>query len=266
MNDQRIHKLLAQAHELDAFEDDLRAGASPLFLAEPVAADPVAADRAGLRLVGASSGMHSRGGGSRPRWLPVLLGLSGLAAAVAVAVVTLQPTQPMPPAPIHVVMGSGSKSATETKPLPDYVIEFLKAVQEASQRPENKDVLLAVYEPAAAESPARAFDDSCLQVWTPAWAGQRNIADAREAELVGESLDHACLDRPGRVTIVGLSGPVDELPQTQAQAHELVACMMLGRSDPTHACGTDDWSLRSAATQCVPDNVAVRVETISLKR
>lgn len=263
MNDARVHQLLAKAGEVEAFEAEvlrsfdrdvsrhvagLSRGSNPAAL-EPSQA---ATSPRGPRLV--AVGNDDRASRFR-RFMPALIGLTGIAAAVGLAFVSVRPTVTPDP------RLSPSQAAKE---LPPFIIEFLRSVEAANVRTE-RDILLAVYEPAdPGQSPVVL--DSCLQVWEPSWTAERDVADAPVAALVGESLDHACLDRPGRVTIVGLTGPADRLPQTQSQAMDLVACMLDRGADPAHQCGPDDLRLSSAAAQCVPDAVSVRVQTVSFGR
>ncbi|MBX3385428.1 MAG: hypothetical protein KF768_02545 [Phycisphaeraceae bacterium] len=251
MNDTRIHQLLAKAGELDAFEADLF---------PPETKSSRSADSSfGLRLVGtharASEPMKER---THRRWrsaMPVVLGLTGIAAALGLAIVTMRPAAPVP---------TDLKPVNLAKELPPFIVEFLKSVEAANQRTE-RDVLLAIYEPAdPTQSPVVL--DACLQVWTPSWSPERQVAHAGVADLVSESLDHSCLERPGRVTIVGLTGPSDRLPQTQSQAMDLVSCMIDRSTDPINQCGHDDLRLSSAAAQCLPDTVSVRVQTMSFGR
>ncbi len=248
MTDERIHQLLCRAHELDQFEADLlNDHAAPLRLV------PAATVNASSRVM--SSAPIRNSDRTFRRIVYAGLGFASIAAAVALSFVTLQTTRTEPDV---------LKPAALAREFPPYIVEFLRAIEAAGQRTE-RDVMLAVYEPANA--PGKSDQpETCMQMWTPLWSADRDVSDAQVADLLSESLDHTCMDRPGRVTIVGLTGPDSELPQTQAQALDLVACMMDARSHPAHDCGMEEWSLNSAASQCLPNNVSVRVQTISLNR
>jgi len=66
----------------------------------------------------------------------------------------------------------------------------------------------------------------CVRRWAPQWGAERNVNELEESELVDDSMVRACVGDPRRVIVIGLSGPIDELPKTDDQALELSLCLI----------------------------------------
>ncbi len=109
-------------------------------------------------------------------------------------------------------------------------------------------------------------DDSghveCVQWTEHNWDQQGStLAEAKASDLVALSLMMTCNRTPHRMTVVGMRGPVNELPLGDAKAAELAACIVKapGKCSSMSCCNP------GASTECIPDDVNVRFERVSFR-
>lgn len=275
MDDSRLEQLLAMANELDEFERDL--GVSD----RDEARAPMLRLHTGEPRMAAGAGRRTT---RRSAWTGAVVGVVGLAAAFAIAFITSRPvassrvferelasaTPVKPP----IVEPHGPKATTPGGPamgqLTPGEIERLMAQFDGSSivKPadptapadQQQNMVLAMYEGTDPKTGKACDNCECVQWWNHDWGHGRAIDDVPPGELLGTSMAHSCMPSPRRLIVVGLTGPASELPVTEAQARQVVQCIM-GRQGE-HQCGDRDSSLSSGATYCLPKTVTVRVQML----
>ena len=96
----------------------------------------------------------------------------------------------------------------------------------------------------------RCPDCWCVAQWSPSWGEGRGANDLHEDELVQASLKHACVTDPQRVVIVGLTGPANAMPKTDAEALEMSLCLLKKQSTQFPVSLVDNTS-----AYCIPTGV-----------
>lgn len=257
MDDKRLEDMLMQAHDLSAFEQEL--GLEPEAPAMPLRLHRDAGNLAAR--------VASRDSAHRMAWMGPLVGVAGLAAAIAIAFVTVRPApQPKPnhnlaqnTQPSHGTPMPAENHASTNKPREDPHIAILKPVDPKASGDAPQNMVLAMYEGTDPKTGNACDNCECVQWWSHDWGTGRDVADIRPGELIGASMEHACMPTPRRVVVVGLTGPAAALPDTDTEARDLVNCIM-GREEE-HRCADREASVATAASYCLPSGVAVRVQT-----
>lgn len=116
--------------------------------------------------------------------------------------------------------------------------------------PEHQNMLIALYraDEAGGQEPAGKCPECwCVQRWKPEWGVGRDLGSVRDDELIGASMERACVASPASMVVIGLSGPAESLPASDEQAREVAMCI-LDQAEPSGA-------------GCLASNVDVRVET-----
>lgn len=93
------------------------------------------------------------------------------------------------------------------------------------------------------------------------------LGSMSRAELLRLGYEASGFSTPDRILVVSVSGPVEELPHTQAEAEALIACMDLSKTDPetsqlVGALGHDEAKYAAAARSCLSDGVLVEAATL----
>jgi len=118
-----------------------------------------------------------------------------------------------------------------------------------------RGVLLAIIEDDAGHI-------ECVQWAEHDWDHQgRTLADMKASDMVALSLMMTYDRSPRQMTLVGLTGPADELPLGDARAAELASCIMKAPA----RCSQQTCCNDGAAAECIPDDVSVRFERFSLR-
>lgn len=99
----------------------------------------------------------------------------------------------------------------------------------------------------------------CVQ-WGPAesWS-TKCLSDVSEDQLRSVRLKGMCSERRPTVTRIALAGPASALPMGDAKAAMLADCIL--RSD--RPCDGSGACYLSAASNCLPPNVSVRIESVT---
>lgn len=259
LNDRQLENLVRMAAEIEAM-DALASGQPALRLAgEPA------------RPVGRSSANPwklSRG------W-SVALAAIATAAAACVALIFVPggtttgsgaPSNTSPneivaaPLPQNPDLWSGPGAAWPPAPpwpfngepiYPEAVAEMVPA---SHVEPEIRGALLAIIEDDAGHI-------ECVKWAEHDWGQGRTLAEAKASELVALSLMMACDRTPRRMTVVGLRGPVSELPLGDARAAEFASCVVKAPA----RCSAQTCCNAGAASDCIPDDVTARFERVSLR-
>lgn len=124
---------------------------------------------------------------------------------------------------------------------------------------EHRNMVLAMYEGTDPATGRSCNQCQCVQYFNPDWGADRAVTEVSSGELMDATMDHACMNTPRRVFVIGLSGPADELPLTEDDARTIALCI-LGRA-PDHTCSDRDTAMSSSAAACLSSNVAVRIQT-----
>ncbi len=208
MEQDRLNDLVEMAHEAELFERELET--------------PVLQHGAAAR---------DQAGGVRSRRRVRLVGVLALLAVMALGVGVVVLSAKLGGAPARGPMGPKGASV--------------------AARSGHQDMLIALYradEPSdASGKPEQCPECWCVQRWKPEW---RNVCDAavvRGEELIDASIERACVNKPSRVVVIGLSGPAEALPKSDEQAREVALCILDAQAE--------------SGPVCVASGVDVRVET-----
>ncbi len=209
MDHERLTNLVEMAHEAEAFERELGVAA--------------------VVHAGGASDARGRGAGAAGRSRRRVRAVGALALLFLFV------------AGIGLVVG-GSRLWSGPTPRPS---------AKAAPRSGHQDMLIALYradEPAdGAGKPEQCPECWCVQRWKPEWRDVCDVSVVRGDELIDASIRRACVTRPSRVVVIGLSGPAEALPKSDEQARDVALCILdrQGESGPV----------------CVASGVDVRVET-----
>lgn len=97
-------------------------------------------------------------------------------------------------------------------------------------------------------------DGRCSECWCVAQLAVnvddgRMVSDMHEDELVQTTLSHACVIDPKRIVIVGLTGPANAMPTTDAEALAMSLCLLKTQTAIASA------NSEPAAAHCLPPSV-----------
>ena len=248
MNDRQINDLVRMAMEVDELESGA-ADARPapgLHLADM---DPASASSRSLR---------DRRPAVRAWWIG-----AGLAAAAVVAIASMTsprvlPTGPKPgdtpiatnpngpSTPHNVVTPSVPEDHVAVAPAPARERVDLGAVERC--------IVVAIYRDTRAGV-------RCVQFKPQVWSENKCLSEITPSELRQVTLGQPCTPA-NQTLLVALAGPQKKLPQSQPEAEGLATCIL----DRPRDCGSDSKCLATAATECVPPDVSVRLESVAASR
>jgi hypothetical protein len=218
----------------------------------------------------------------RNRWITGLGALGALAATFALASLFLNRSTPTFPQPV-VVIHTPSKhlpllsETTSVKGHPadvalaeadeDYDFRDVTHWEQLFNRPIAKSQRAKPGEQSMVLVIYKGKDDRCTCV-EPAeefFEIGRDYARVPRSELLSVGLNGSCVQGAGqnsdRMLVFGLTGPGDSLPRSQAAAAALASCI----ASPEHG-ETDTASYAAQAACCLPANVRVVAETMSLAK
>jgi len=97
----------------------------------------------------------------------------------------------------------------------------------------------------------------CVQRWQPHWEAEVDVRRVADLDMLGESIERACVADPSRIVVIGLSGPADALPASDDQAREVALCLLDGAPDgavdaPAHAL---------TSPGCIASSIEYRIHT-----
>ncbi len=97
-------------------------------------------------------------------------------------------------------------------------------------------------------------DNRCAECWCVAQLAARGgdgrtVAELHEDELVQATLRSACVIDPTRVVIVGLTGPANDMPTSDAEALAMSLCLLKRQS------AVDGAPIEQASLNCLPSSV-----------
>lgn len=122
-------------------------------------------------------------------------------------------------------------------------------------RPKQGSVVMAIAQDSAGGI-------RCVQWAEHEWSGGRQLSEVDPAELKALGKSMICEREAPRVVVVGLEGPGQMLPQSEAFAAEVARCIVA-----TSACQQPGWNAAGCAeSSCMPGSVTMRMETLALGR
>ncbi|HVZ94792.1 MAG TPA: hypothetical protein VG797_09805 [Phycisphaerales bacterium] len=230
MDDRQLLKLISMANEIDQLERD---SSAPVVRTTQVT--HASEGRPAPRLIG-----H---GPARPavHVTRLRIGLAAtLAAAVALAWFLLPTPTSTPPAPQGVKL-------TDRNPAQ------LKPGTRTVTTDGTPCVVLAIFRDSTGTQ--QCVDMSIHEI--DAHDGLHQ-ADARK--LLASAASKACMDRPDRLLIVAVAGPLEKLPGTSEDVSRLATCV----TDSSRTCDEDLSSYERAAKACLPNGLTVVADQLSL--
>lgn len=222
MDDDRLQSLLRMSREAEALDRDLR----------------------GTTLHDA----HARGAALRPRRVRLVGALTACLLVLGASAVVV-----MVNARINGGSGgSGVAPPRVAKVGPDAKSPGIKVLPGTKSGPgtesgpgANRNMMIAMYRPDDGHV-ATCPECWCVERWDADFG--RDLSAVGDEELIGASIERSCVKTPARMVVIGLSGPADSLPSSDAQAREVAMCIL-------------DKSDAGAPVGCVASNVDVRVKT-----
>ena len=122
-------------------------------------------------------------------------------------------------------------------------------------RPKRGSVVMAIAQDSAGGI-------RCVRWAEHEWSGGRQLSEVDAAELQALGKLMICEREAPRVVVVGLEGPGQMLPQSEAFATEVARCIVA-----TSACQQPGWNAAGCAeSSCMPGSVTMRMETLALGR
>jgi hypothetical protein len=260
MNDRRMNELVRMAMEVE----ELEAGAN----------------RPQLRLVGAEPDEANEGATVRHalhgRWWA---GAGMAAAAVLALYFTLPAMLSTPGSPAHqgpIVINPPDlpsmqgdhhdptpvivhRDIVRPDPAPqmlvrnDHVVNVAAAPTPVDPGSVEKCVVVAIYRDDAGRM-------HCVKSAPAVWSENRCLSEVSGQELRCASIGQACSSSADHALMVALAGPSRSLPKSDADAVGLATCIL---GSP---CQNDSKCLSSAAMDCVPPDVSVKIETTAMLR
>ena len=245
MNDRQINDLVRMALEADELESAAGQGLRLVGIEDEDAPARRAGVVWGARLwIGAAVAAAAAVAGAL--LLPSVIAPSGAVdsgKAIAVAPVETThedstPVEPVPPIVKHQSLTQVPPSVTHERP-------DLGGVEQC--------VVVTIYRDMRQGK-------HCAQMQNQVWSG--NKCDADPAELRGITLGQPCIASVNQTLVVALSGPQRELPKSENDARGLADCILGSPRD----CGSEMRCLASAAADCVPAHVSVKLEAVASSR
>lgn len=84
--------------------------------------------------------------------------------------------------------------------------------------------------------------------------------DAKTLMASASAGNDSCMERPDRLLIVAVAGPLDKLPGSEEEVRQLTACV----TDSSRVCEEDLSSYERAAQSCLPSGLTVVADMLSL--
>ena len=258
MDERRIDSLIRMAAEIDEMER--AAGAAT-----------------GLRLVGASEGRAAR----RPTVIVRAMRIGAFAAAAACVALAVhfanQPAQTSPtPVPVAVNNGRGPSPSIHSEKLrpldPADAVKTLAGKKLTAEQ--FNDWLHSFEHPKPTDVAAGVlaiFQDSegvvrCVR-WVPHNFGGRTLDKLRPGELVEATYGpHCSVIGPHRLIAVAVTGPKENLPDSDERAQALAQCIVGGNTIRCDADHSLSYTSSNPGTNagCLPTGLQMMVETLAM--
>ena len=107
-------------------------------------------------------------------------------------------------------------------------------------------------------------DCRCSQTVLHQWDGSVPVSEISRADLLRIGFEAACMSEPTRILVVAVSGPVDELPETDEDIAALAHCVDIGptEDDDIGYLGHDEVKYAAAAMACIARGLTVETATL----
>jgi hypothetical protein len=257
MNDRRINNLVRMAAEID----ELERSALDAAPAEPRMHAPQ------LRLVDRDQAHRLRR--ERRAWVVRAVLMGAAAASVGLAVRLSLPTFTHAPSPTPPIV----KSPVIPLPKTEVAVAPTPKVPPVAPHllPRKPDTTTIAYVPPPTPGADDAavvlaiFEDAggivrCVR-WHEHDFGERGLEHVRRSELLAATYGDSCVVGPHRLIAVGLTGPRDELPNTEERAQAMAQCI-IGSQKGT--CDIEPASYNSKSMTCLPHGLKMMVETLAM--
>ncbi len=237
MNDRRINDLVRMALEVEELEDS-------------VTHPP-------LRLVGDDAPARRISHSGRNWFVGI-----GLAAAAGLALVfalpALTPSAPTKPETTTIAHADPKSSPapltteprivrTASVPAPSQS-DIANAIDRIDPGSVERCIVLAIYRDARGSM-------HCVKSQTQEWSNHKRLSEISPAELKCVTVGQPCTPSADRALLVAMAGPQRSLPRTDADAVKIATCIL---GSP---CENDSKCFAHAAAECVPSDVAVKIES-----
>lgn len=278
MDRERIEQLLKMAHEIEQLESQaamrIDAEAGPAVDQRPWSDSHtplsfVQARRDQVKAMKAAQREQAAAG----RWRRVV----SAAAVLLLGGLALQAVLPLLRAPV-LTPGPVASTANENPvvpPLPGGSSEraLVPVMEVASVMPVFESP--AATEPCADPAPsfgsriiAMVLDAEnnchCSQTVLHHWDGSQPVNELTRADLLRIGFESSCITEPERILVVAVSGPVDNLPESDEDIAALANCVDLGSSDEDGIgyLGHDEVKYAAAAMSCIAHGLTVETATL----
>jgi hypothetical protein len=283
MDRERIETLLRMAHEIERLESE--AAMRPDFAGEGrgAASDPADLDHAAgtfsfaRAVANREAEQASRSAGRRMRrgWrlavgvtAAAMLGLIGLQMLVPLGGIGPN-VSPMTTAAGRASGRAAGPAAVRVEPLSVAMAgmgEVVPAAVACEVEPPRGTVV--AHEPGfGSRIIAVALDaDSscrCSQTVLHRWESHQQIAAVTRADLLRIGFESACVAEPERILVLAVSGPMDELPESDEAIAALAHCVALAEVDEdAGVLGQDEADYAAAAMSCLTRGLVVQAATL----
>ena len=100
----------------------------------------------------------------------------------------------------------------------------------------------------------------CVNHEPQKWSGNKSLSQVSQQELKCVTVGKPCTPAANRALLVAMAGPQRSLPHTDADAIKVATCIL---GSP---CENDSKCFAHAAAECVPSDVAVKIESTTEPR
>lgn len=279
MDRDRIEQLLRMAHEIERLESeaamrpdfardgarDGRGGAAPTDLDH--AAGTFSFARAQADRAAAIAAPHAARRGRRAWRLAV--GLTAAAMLGLIGLQTLLPLRVVVPTPAPLATATDAPGAMRLQPVlasAGGAGDVIPAAVACETEPPRGTVM--AHEPGfGSRIIAVALDaDSscrCSQTVLHRWETHQQVAAVTRADLLRIGFESACVAEPERILVVAVSGPVDQLPESEEAIAALAHCVAMAEVDEdAGVLGQDEADYAAAAMSCLTRGLVVQAATL----
>lgn len=103
----------------------------------------------------------------------------------------------------------------------------------------------------------------CSQTVLHHWDTHQQIASVTRADLLRIGFESACVAEPERILVVAVSGPVDQLPDSDEAIAALAHCVSMAEEDEdVGVLGQDEADYAAAAMSCITRGLVVQAATL----
>jgi hypothetical protein len=277
MDRERIETLLRMAHEIERLEseaamrpDFARDGRGPA--SSPPDVDHVAGTFSFARAVADRESLHAslRAEHRGRRGWRITVGVTAAAMVGLIGLQTLLPLGSIAPTPQPLTTAGSSSLKIEPMSASMTAVaaagDAVPSAVACEVEPARSTVV--AHEPGfGSRIIAVALDaDSscrCSQTVLHRWDTHQQIASVSRADLLRIGFESACVAEPERILVVAVSGPVDQLPDSDEAIAALAHCVaMAEEGDDVGVLGQDEADYAAAAMACITRGLVVQAATL----